>query len=256
MIEKAREREARRAPAPVSAAVGVVGANSSTPTTPEDSQGEREPLGQAAPDVAASVRHTAHGEEQQAALVRVAFELIAERGFEGLRTRDIAARAGVNIATLHYYFATKEDLIRGVLAAAVGRFRSQETYEAGTAPPDPLVRLRGFLRSRQRQMLENPELFTVLLELSTRAIRDPGIRAIIRQNDDDWRAHLADLLGEGVEAGVFRSDLDVPAAAAGLVALSKGVHLLRVVRPDAIPDGLETETERWLTGQLSTAGSA
>lgn len=98
-------------------------------------------------------------------------------------------------------------------------------------------------------MLENPELFTVLLELSTRAIRDPGIRAIIRQTDEDWRAHLADLLRAGVEAGELRSDLDVPAAAVGLIALSKGVHLLMVMRPDAVPDGLDAETERWLTGK-------
>ena len=46
-------------------------------------------------------------------LVQAAFRGIAERGFEGLRTRDVAADAGVNIATLHYYFPTKEALIRG-----------------------------------------------------------------------------------------------------------------------------------------------
>jgi AcrR family transcriptional regulator len=253
LIEKATERSGRRTAMRASAAAGVVVADGSTPAgvAPGDPQGERDvgdgwPVG----GVALHGHHTAHGEEQQAALVRVAFELIAERGFEGLRTRDVAARAGVNIATLHYYFASKEDLIRGVLTAAVKQFRSQEAYEAGTAPPDPLVQLRAFLRSRQRQMLENPELFIVLLELSTRAIRDRAIRAIMRQNDEDWRAHLADLLRAGVEAGVLRSDLDVPAAAAALVALSKGVHLEMVVNPDAIPAGLDAETERWLTGRV------
>jgi len=32
--------------------------------------------------------------------VLAAFELIGENGFEGLRTRDVAARVGVHIATL------------------------------------------------------------------------------------------------------------------------------------------------------------
>src|SRR4029078_13664414 len=62
--------------------------------------------------------------ERQEALVQAAYDLLAERGFEGLRRRDIAAKVGVNIATLHYYFPTKEKLIRGVVAYAMGRFRT------------------------------------------------------------------------------------------------------------------------------------
>jgi hypothetical protein len=53
-------------------------------------------------------------------------------------------------------------------------------------------------------------------------------------------------------AGQLRSDLDVPAAAAGLVALSKGAHLQMVMDTDAIPEGLASETERWLTGKAAT----
>lgn len=43
------------------------------------------------------------GDQRRRSLVLAAYQLIAEGGFERLRTRDIAARAGVNIATLHYY---------------------------------------------------------------------------------------------------------------------------------------------------------
>jgi len=37
--------------------------------------------------------------ERQEALVQAAYELLAERGFEGLRTRDVAAKVGVNVCT-------------------------------------------------------------------------------------------------------------------------------------------------------------
>jgi len=40
-------------------------------------------------------------ERRRQELVHAAFNLIAEHGFEGLRTRDVAAEVGVNIATLH-----------------------------------------------------------------------------------------------------------------------------------------------------------
>lgn len=194
-------------------------------------------------------RHTKHGEEQQEELTRAAFDLIAERGFEGLRTRDVAARAGVNIATLHYYFPSKEDLIRAVLAAAVARFRTRDSPDPAATPADPLAQLRTFLQTRQKQMRESPELFAVLLELSARALRDPGIRAIMRRTDEEWREHLARYLRAGVEAGQLRPDLDVQAAAVSLVALSKGLHLQMIMTSDELVDErFNVEIEQWLTG--------
>ena len=53
---------------------------------------------------------------------------------------------------------------------------------------------------------------------------------------------------------MLRSDLDVPAAAAGLVALSKGMHLLMVMRPDAVPNGLDAETERLIDRNIRRRG--
>src|SRR2546425_8418838 len=62
--------------------------------------------------------------ERQEELVAAAYGLVATRGFEGLRTRDVAGAVGLNVATLHYYYPTKEALIRGVGGHAMGRFRS------------------------------------------------------------------------------------------------------------------------------------
>src|SRR5712692_9477299 len=63
-------------------------------------------------------------DERRQSLVRAAFKAIAADGFEGLRTRSVAERAGVNIATLHYYFPTKEALIGGVAQYLAARFIS------------------------------------------------------------------------------------------------------------------------------------
>src|SRR5258708_12929187 len=86
-------------------------------------------------------------------LVRATFEMIAKNGFEGLRTRDIADLVGVNIATLHYYFPTKESLIRPVLAQAMIRFRS-------TLPPHrtPSDQLRNHLRAVRKLLIEEPQV--------------------------------------------------------------------------------------------------
>ena len=63
-------------------------------------------------------------EKRTLELTVAAYERIAKGGFERLRTRDVANDAGVNVATLHYYFPTKEKLIEAVVGYAMGRFRT------------------------------------------------------------------------------------------------------------------------------------
>src|SRR5262252_1306841 len=43
-------------------------------------------------------------------IVAAALAAFAERGFDGARTRDIAARAGVNQGLITYHFSSKEAL--------------------------------------------------------------------------------------------------------------------------------------------------
>lgn len=47
-------------------------------------------------------------------ILLVAEELFAEKGFEGIRTRDIAERASINISTLHFHWKCKEELYAAV----------------------------------------------------------------------------------------------------------------------------------------------
>ena len=46
----------------------------------------------------------------KARILAAAEEVFAARGFEGASTREIAARAGVNISSLHYHWESKETL--------------------------------------------------------------------------------------------------------------------------------------------------
>src|ERR1700716_4000411 len=111
-----------------------------------------------------------HKEDRQRALVLAAFNQIAEQGFEGLRTREVAASVGVNIATLHYYFPTKEALIRGVVAHAMDRFRSTLTPHG---PPED--QLRNHLRAVRQLLRDEPEVGAVMGELALRSARDPAM---------------------------------------------------------------------------------
>jgi TetR/AcrR family transcriptional regulator len=54
-------------------------------------------------------------EENERALLEAAERVFAEQGFKGATTSEIARRAGVPKANLHYYFPTKEGLYRSVI---------------------------------------------------------------------------------------------------------------------------------------------
>src|ERR1700740_208602 len=72
--------------------------------------------------------------ERRLEIVQAAYRTLAEKGFEGLRMRDIAQRAGIDHSTLHYYFTGKEALIDAIVDyivedLAVGRSPVAESEE-------------------------------------------------------------------------------------------------------------------------------
>src|SRR6476660_3600329 len=79
-------------------------------------------------------------ESRPAEIAAAARSLIAERGFEGLRTRDIADRVGINVATMHYHVPTKERLIEIVAESLRDDFiaQSQARPRAGLSPLEEL----------------------------------------------------------------------------------------------------------------------
>jgi AcrR family transcriptional regulator len=162
-------------------------------------------------------------------LVAAAFQVIATRGFEGLRTREVAASVGVNIATLHYYFPRKEDLIRGVVAHAMSRFRGT-LGGAGSAEDQ----LRGHFLGLRRLARNEPELFAVMAELAIRGARDTSLRKIVGGTDDAWRAMLRTLLSRAQEERAVPADLDPDGMAAVIVAALKGTFMLPAVELETV----------------------
>ncbi len=179
-------------------------------------------------------------ERRRQELVHAAFNQIAERGFEGLRTRDVAAEVGVNVATLHYHFPTKESLIRGVLDHAMSRFRS--TLEPHGSPSE---QLRNHLRSVRKLMSDEPELGMVMAELALRSARDRSIEKISRETRDAWHTTMRGLLRRAVREGKLRPELDSDAVATLIIAVLTGLTI-PPLSEDSRGDQALRQLERWL----------
>lgn len=152
------------------------------------------------------------GDERRLTIAKAARAIIVEKGLEGLRTRDIAARVGINVATLHYHVPTKEALITLVAESLRAEFREQ-----GMARPrdgkTALEKLRMEFEDAHETLAEKPELIIVLTELTERGRRDPAIGAIILPIYDYWRRQFVEIFAEGVADGSFRPDTDPHGAA-------------------------------------------
>ncbi|TME83791.1 MAG: TetR/AcrR family transcriptional regulator [Chloroflexi bacterium] len=184
------------------------------------------------------VRSRKEGREQ--ALVQAAFNQIAERGFEGLRTREVAAGVGLNIATLHYYFPTKEALIRGVVAHAMDRFRS--TLAPHGSPAD---QLRNHLRAVRKLLRDEPEVGAVMGELALRSARDPAMARIMGEAFQAWQRTLRGLLQRASRDGYLARDLDYDDVAALIMATLTSMTLPSTASADRT-DRAFRQLERWL----------
>jgi TetR/AcrR family transcriptional regulator, regulator of cefoperazone and chloramphenicol sensitivity len=189
-------------------------------------------------------RRRAAGEDRRPSLVRAAFACIAADGFEGLRTRNVAERAGVNIATLHYYFPTKEALIAGVAEYIASRFINLHARPVPPTGSTALDRLRQEFADARFYSAKHPDLAAVLFELQLRGRRDALIRKIIEPLTRHWRAGIERWLKVGVAEGLFRNDVNPAAAATLLVSALSGAAFLELSASKL--EQIFEELERWL----------
>ena len=183
-------------------------------------------------------------EKRRQELVEAAFHQIAERGFEGLRTRDIAARARVNIATVHYYFPTKESLIGAVVEHAMARFRTTLTPQGS-----PAEQLRNHLRAVRHLLVDEPEVGMVMGELALRSARDESIGAIMRDTNDTWHQAIRGLLRRAVKAGQLRPEVD-SADVAALVMTTLATMTLPTMASAERSEQALRQLELWLFNQV------
>ena len=155
------------------------------------------------------------GDDRKVAIALAARELIVEKGLEGLRTRDIADRVGINIATLHYHVPSKEALIELVTATMITEFRAQSLTRP-RAHLSAVEQLEHEFYDFREMYTEKADVLAVMSELMERARRDETIRAAILPVQIKWRAIVAKVFALGVADGSFRADLD-PDAAANMV---------------------------------------
>jgi AcrR family transcriptional regulator len=196
-------------------------------------------------------------------LVRIAYKLIANEGFEGFRIRQVAAAAGIDNGTLHYHFPSKQELIRSVVDYLLEELRTSPLKENAGKTLTGLDQLRREFENLRIRLGEVPEQFIVMTELFVHAQRHPDVARVLRRFEESWRNHVLDILKSGIRDGTFRDDLDTNATARALMAQFSGIvyqaQFFRAPRffltppSDTLIAEILAQVERWVACSESQA---
>lgn len=185
-------------------------------------------------------------EDRRERLIAAGYRAMVRSGLEGARTRDIAAEAGITVATLHYYFPTKDDLVRAVLEHTI-RQQTVAPLRLDADWDNGLAALRTMLIGLSRQADAEPGRFRLLNEMTWAAREDTSLRAMLAAWHEDWHRTIADWLRAAQRDRRVRDDLDTEAAATMIIYLVLGM----VTRPP-LPAGAEDRLSEEFLRLLAT----
>lgn len=194
---------------------------------------------------------TAAPTETQQRILDAALGLFAERGYDGVTTAAIAARARVAEKTLFANFGTKENLYQATLAPATviaslvpEAFRTlQPVFDA--APEDPRDLLRLLFRNRISFARAHPrELRLVVQHL---LLRPENVREQAAKFAARIFPMVAPLLQRATARGAVRDDIPLPRLVRIIASVGIGYVMARLLLlPDLDWDD-ESEIETMVT---------
>jgi AcrR family transcriptional regulator len=113
-------------------------------------------------------------DDRRTALVQAALTVIARDGVHAATTRAIVAEAGMSLASFHYAFRSRDELIREVITFVVDQ---QEFVSRAALEPSGDVRMmvRGALQAYFDLLREHPEREQAMFELMHYSMRSPEL---------------------------------------------------------------------------------
>ena len=171
----------------------------------------------------AVVPHSERMAHQRQAVLRVAMEQIAERGYDLVRLRDIAGNAGVSIGLLQHYFGTREELLAEGVETHCNALLDDWTrlYEA---EPDPWRRIVSLVDHLAKSH-ESWQRAAIWADFVASASRRPELREPLGRVYAAWQKLVREAVDDGVKQGVFDLQLDRDAVVDLVIAQMDGATI-------------------------------
>jgi AcrR family transcriptional regulator len=156
-------------------------------------------------------------------IINHAVELFAEKGFEGTSIRDLAARAGVNVAMVNYYFGSKEKLFESMVEERASYTRGLLDEIANNTDISDIEKMDRIIDSYIGKLFDNRKFHRVLhqeMMLSQRDTLQQAIVDILYPNS----LIIKNVIEAGIKKGAFRK-VDAPMVIATVIGTINQVLL-------------------------------
>ncbi|WP_434599308.1 TetR/AcrR family transcriptional regulator [Streptomyces sp. A5-4] len=157
--------------------------------------------------------------ERREDMLRAAVQQIEARGVSAVRIADVASALGVSNALVLYHFSTKEKLVAAAFRYAAEGDLAQLRKLLGRRT-SAVRRLRAAVRWYAPTGVAKG--WKLWIEGWAAALREPVLREVAGDLDQQWKAALIEVITEGVASGEFRCE-DPVSAVWRLTALLDGL---------------------------------
>jgi len=167
-------------------------------------------------------------------ILAAACEVFAEQGLDG-EIREVAERAGVAVGTIYRHFENREALLAALLLETKRDLLDRLVGAARNEQPETALRagMRSFAQVCERFGSLTEALFAGRLEN-------------LHGGHAEFTEILATILKRGIDEGVFRADIDVPAAVSMLEGTFMSGAFLRLARERSFQRAADSIAELFL----------
>ena len=138
-------------------------------------------------------------------ILDAALSVLAERGFDGARMDDIAARAGVSKGAIYLYFDSKEAVLKGLVEREVAPVAARLSAIADAGAGDPGATLRLIIQTATA-LTQVPGFAATPRVILSVAARFPEIGLFYRRRVVDVALEAVEaLIAKGAATGAFRA---------------------------------------------------
>ena len=181
-------------------------------------------------------------------ILRAACRVVVETGASDLRIATVAREAGVSRTLVHYYFSTRQELLRAAFAYAERRRAEALDSELEELPTGAERAERALLRTLEPELAETPALWN---EVWSSLRHDHELRPLVESRYRAWTERVVRLLDEGKRDGSVPETVEPVASGWRLAAAADGLDsilYLGLLDREAAKELLVTSLRRELRG--------
>ena len=171
-------------------------------------------------------------QEAEAAIVRAAVGIVAEKGLSGLTLAAAGEAAGYSRGIVSHHFGKKDDLFIAIVNHITKSFSQDLSVDARIPPGLPMIKQ---VVVRYLDAVADNSIYARALQLIlTEAVNNPLLKPALEKINQRSAKGLANHIRHGIEDGSIRPEVDADSQAIILLATLRGIMGQRLVSDNQI----------------------